>query len=63
MRIARQGANKILVASMARWEEHLRKLVVLEKECLDEIEGARGVVDKRIIGTCTTEAQVGKMRR
>ena len=26
---SRQGANEILVGSMARWEEHLRMLVVL----------------------------------
>ena len=33
---SRQGANEILVASIARWEEHLRTLVVLERE--EEIE-------------------------
>ena len=26
--------NEVLVASMARWEEHLKMLVVLERECL-----------------------------
>ena len=31
---SRQGANEIPVASMARWEEHLVMLVVLERECL-----------------------------
>ena len=31
---SRQGANEIQVASMARWEEHLRMLVVLERESL-----------------------------
>ena len=31
---SRQGANEIVVASMARWEEHLRMLIVLERECL-----------------------------
>ena len=30
---SRQGANEILVASVARWEEHLRMLIVLEREC------------------------------
>ena len=32
---SRQGANEILLASMARWEEHLRMLIVLERECLE----------------------------
>ena len=29
---SRPGANEILVASMARWEEHLRRLIVLERD-------------------------------
>ena len=29
--IFRQGANEALIASMARWEEHLGMLVVLER--------------------------------
>ena len=37
--IFRQGANKFLIASMARWEEHLRWLVVLERHCLALREG------------------------
>ena len=37
---SRQGANEIPVASMARWEEHLRMLLVLERECL-ELKGVR----------------------
>ena len=39
--IFRQGANEIPVASVARWEEPLRMLVVLERECLalrEEVE-------------------------
>ena len=39
--ISRQSANEVLIASMARWEEHLRMLVVLERECLavrEEVE-------------------------
>ena len=38
---SRQGANEILVASMAKWEEHLRMLVLLERACLalrEEVE-------------------------
>ena len=30
----RQGVNEVLIAGMARWEEYLKKLVVLEKHCL-----------------------------
>ena len=32
---SRQGGNEILVANMVRWEEHLRMLIVLERECLE----------------------------
>ena len=32
---SRQGANEIPVASVARWEEHLRMLIVLGRECLE----------------------------
>ena len=32
---SRQGANEIQVASVARWEEHLRMLTVLDRKCLD----------------------------
>ena len=99
---SRQGANETLVASMARLEEHLGMLVVLERECLalrEEVEhwsekqevlatlmegkmsmqrvalkkypgedlrgveGVGGAEDKRSIGSCTMQAQVGKMRR
>ena len=38
--IFRQGAHEVLIASMARWEEHLKGLV-LERHCLalrDEVE-------------------------
>ena len=31
--IFRQGANEVLIACMAGWAEHLRMLVVLEREC------------------------------
>ena len=38
---SRQGAKEILVASVARWEEHLRMLIYLERKCqeLDETVG------------------------
>ena len=39
--IFRQGANEVFIASMARWEEHLRGFVVLERHCLalrEEVE-------------------------
>ena len=39
--IFRQVANEVLIASMARREEHLRMLVVLQRECLalrEEVE-------------------------
>ena len=32
---SRQGASEIQVASVARWEEHLRMLIVLQRECLE----------------------------
>ena len=32
---SRQGSNETKVASMARWEEHLRMFTVLERECLE----------------------------
>ena len=34
--IFRQGANEILIASIARWEEQLKVLVVLERHCLKD---------------------------
>ena len=39
--IFRQEANEVLNASMARWEEQLKGLVVLERHCLalrEEVE-------------------------
>ena len=38
---SRQGANAVFIASMARWEEHLRGMVALERHCLalrEEVE-------------------------
>ena len=37
---SRQGAKEILVASVARCEQHLRMLIVLERKCLDLSGGA-----------------------
>ena len=42
--IFRQGANEVLIASMARWEEHLRMLVVLERHCLEHSNERREVL-------------------
>ena len=39
--ILRQGANEVLIASMARREEQLKRLIVLERHCLalrEEVE-------------------------
>ena len=39
--IFRQGENDVLIVGMARWEEQLKALVVLERHCLalkEEVE-------------------------
>ena len=39
--VFRQGADEVLIARMARWNELLRMLVVLERQCLtlrEEVE-------------------------
>ena len=99
--IFRQGATEVLIASMARCEDHLKMMVVLERECLalkekvEHLNGRQevlatlmegkmsvqkvdpedfqrqifqelkdgGAEDKRSVGTCATESQVGKMGR
>ena len=41
----RQGENDIFIASMATWEEHLKGLVVLGRQCLalkEEVEHSSG---------------------
>ena len=47
---SRQGANEILVACLARWKEHLRMLMVLERECLDLSEAIEDLSETRIVG-------------
>ena len=42
-----KGAKEILVASVARWEEHLRMLTVLERECLDLSEAIEHLSEKQ----------------
>ena len=44
---SKQRANEILVAGVASWEEHLRMLIVLEREYLElrkEIEHLSGPI-------------------
>ena len=39
--IFRQGANDVLIAGLARWEEQLKALAVLERHCValkEEVE-------------------------
>ena len=47
--IFRQGANEVLIASMARWEEHLKRLVVLERHCLALREGVEHLSERQEI--------------
>ena len=44
---SRQGAQEILVASMARREEHLTVLMILERECLDLSETIEQLSEKQ----------------
>ena len=44
---SRQGANEILVTSMARWEEHVRVLIVVERECLELSEEIEHLSEKQ----------------
>ena len=50
--------NEILVTSMARWEEHLRMLVVSERECLALTEEVEHLNEKQEMLTTLME---GKM--
>ena len=43
----RQGAKEILVASVARWEEHPRMRIVLERKCLDLSETVEQLSEKQ----------------
>ena len=44
---SRQGAKEVLVASVARWEEHLRMLTVLERERLELSEAIENLCEKQ----------------
>ena len=44
---SRQRAKEILVDSVARWEEHLRILIVLERRCLDLSEAVGQLSEKQ----------------
>ena len=44
---SRQGAKEILVASVARWEEHLRMLIVPERRCLDLSDAVEQLSEKQ----------------
>ena len=44
---SRQGSQEILVASIPRWEEHLKMLMILERECLDLSEAIRQLSEKQ----------------
>ena len=44
---SRQGATEILVASVARWKEHQRMLIVLERRCLDLSEAVEKPTEKQ----------------
>ena len=45
--LSRQGAKEIMIASVARWEEHLRILTVLDRECLDLSEASENLSERR----------------
>ena len=44
---SRQGAREILVANMARWEEHLAVLMIRERESLDLSEAIKQLSEKQ----------------
>ena len=49
---SRQGAKEILVDSVARWEAHLRMLIVLERRSLELEETVEQLIEReaRIVG-------------
>ena len=46
-----QGTKEIRVASMARWKEHLRMLIVLERHCLELREEIEHLTDKQEVAS------------
>ena len=56
---SRQGATEILVASVARWEEHPRMLIVLNRKCLDLSEAIEHLSEKQeLLATLDGEQEV-----
>ena len=55
---SRQRAKEILVASVARWEVHLRMLTVLERECLDLSEAIGQLSEKQELLATLMESKV-----
>ena len=53
---SRQGATEILVACVARWEEHLRMLIVLERKCTDLSEANEQLSEKQVLLTTLMES-------
>ena len=58
----RQGANEVLIASMARWEEHLRCLVVLERHCLALREEVEHSNERQEVLTILTEGKMNMQK-
>ena len=58
----RQGANEVLIAKMARWEEHLSMLVVLERECLALREEVELLFEKQDLFTFLMEGKVNMQK-
>ena len=59
---SRQEVNEIQVASFARWEEHLRMLVVLERECLALREEVEHSNEKQEVLTVLVEAKMSMQK-
>ena len=59
---SRQGANEILVASMARGEEDLRMLVVLERDCLALREEVGHLNEKQGVLTVLMEGKMSMQK-
>ena len=59
---SRQGANEILVAGMARWEEQLRMLIVLERECLELREEIEHLTEKQEVLATLMEGKMSMQR-
>ena len=55
---SRQAADEIPISSVARFEEHLRMLIVLERECLELREEIEHLTEKQEV---LASVMVGKM--